>query len=466
MKLCCVAAGLTSEMRDCLLIPKAKGRRSNELAVPVISRSTHLQNSLEQTAFFRDASLLCSCLAVILLTISCATTPKQSPEENAATPVEVAAAKAATMHRIVEAEAVLYPINQATIVPKISAPVRRFNVQRGDHVFQGQLLAILEDRDLNATTAESRQLYRQAQANLEITRAATLPDDLNKAKTDLASAQEAFDASQKLYANRLALYKEGALAQKLVDDAKVALAQAQSQLDIARQHLISLQSVGQSAQLKSAEAQTEAAKAHYQSSAAQSSYSEIRSPISGVVADRGVNVGDMATSGAALFTIVDISGVVARANVSVNQASLLHQGQSATIRVANIDQLISGKVTVVSPSVDPNTTIVQVWIEVPNAHQALQLGASVTVSIDAGDVPNAISIPASALLSSDTGGEKVLVASKNSTAQERKVEVGLRNGGDVQILNGVNAGENVIVNGGLGLNDNARIEVTKPKENK
>jgi multidrug efflux pump subunit AcrA (membrane-fusion protein) len=399
-------------------------------------------------------------LATLLLWQSCATKPKEDADEAAATPVEVAPARSGDMHQLVTAEAVIYPINQATIVPKISAPVRQFNVQRGDHVKQGELLAVLEDGDLRAATKESQQLYQQAQANLETARALTLPDDMTKAKSDLAAAREGLDAAKRLYDNRVTLVKEGALAQKLVDDAKVALVQAQSLYDTASQHLHALETAGQSAQLKSSEAQASAAKAHYESSAAQSSYGEVRSPISGVIADRGVNVGDMASSSSALFTIVDISRVVARASVPVNQATALRKGQPAVIKSATGD--ITGRVTVVSPAVDANTTTVQVWVEASNAGEALKLGSTVTISIDAGNLPNAVIVPIAALLASDEGGEKVMVALANGTAQERKVETGVRNGDDVQILNGVKPGENVITKGALGLDDKAKIEVAKP----
>ena len=109
----------------------------------------------------------------------------------AAAPVQVAAAKRATIHSFVTAEAVLYPLKQANIVPKISAPVARFLVQRGDHVRQGQLVAVLEDRDLLATAQESKELYEQAHAAYQNTTAATMPDDLTKAKADVESFRQA-----------------------------------------------------------------------------------------------------------------------------------------------------------------------------------------------------------------------------------------------------------------------------------
>ena len=89
----------------------------------------------------------------------------------------------------------------------------------------------------------------------------------------------------------------------------------------------------------------------------QLSYAKIRSPISGVVADRSVYRGEMAASGTPIVSIVDISQVVARANVPVKEASMIKVGRPA--RIAGPDGDLPGKVTVVSPAVDPNTTTVR-----------------------------------------------------------------------------------------------------------
>jgi multidrug efflux pump subunit AcrA (membrane-fusion protein) len=378
------------------------------------------------------------------------------------TPVQVAIAKRGTMQAFVTAEAILYPVKQANVVPKISAPVERFLVQRGDHVREGQLMAVLEDRDLVAAAQESKELYRQAQAAYQSTTAATMPEDLTKAKTDVESSRQALEAATKVYENRQELLRQGALAQKLVDDAKVAMVQARSQYETARQHLNSLETVGRAEQLKSAQAQMEAAKAHYESAAAQVSYAEVRSPMNGVISDRPLNIGEMASSGSALVSIVDISRVVARASVPVREAASISAGRPATISGAGGQ--LTGKVTVVSPAVDPSTTTVQVWVEAPNPGEHLKPGTTVQISIDAGSVPNAIIVPAAAILPSDEGGEKIMVAGSDGLAHEHKVKIGIRSGDDVQILSGVKEGEQVITEGGLGLDDQAKVQVAKPGE--
>jgi HlyD family secretion protein len=308
-----------------------------------------------------------------------------------------------------------------------------------------------------AAAQESKQLYEQAQAAYQNTFAATMPDDLTKAKTDVASTRQAMEAAQRAYSNRQTLFREGALARKLVDDADVTLVQAQSQFETAQQHLSSLERVGRVEQLKGAQAQVAAAKAHYENAQAQVSYAEVRSPLSGVVSDRPLNIGEMASSGSAIVSVVDVSRVVARASIPVQQAASIHVGKAAAISSGSVE--LKGKVTVVSPAVDPNTTTVQVWVEAPNTGERLKLGSTVRISIDAEQISEAVVVPATALLPSDEGGEKIMVAGTDGLAHERPVKVGIHSGDDVQILSGIGAGDQVITQGGLGLDDKAKIRV-------
>jgi RND family efflux transporter MFP subunit len=276
------------------------------------------------------------------------------------------------------------------------------------------------------------------------------------------TAQQVLDAAKKLYDNRVALQKEGALAQKLVDDAKVAMVQAQSQLETAQRHLEALNQVSQRETVRGAQAQMNAAKAHYENSTVQLSYAQIRSPINGVIADRMVYPGEMPASGAPIVSIVDISQVVARANVPVKEATSIKVGRPA--RITGPDGDLAGQVTVVSPSVDASTTTVEVWVQIPNPGERLKPGGTVRVSIIAETIQNTIVVPAAALLNSDEGGQKVMVITPDSVAHERKVSVGVRQGDRVQIASGLQEGEQVVTSGGLGLEDKAKVVIQQPKE--
>src|SRR5437762_1878662 len=110
---------------------------------------------------FTIANLLAGCA---LLSLSVAACKKAEKKEEIVAPVRVSPAIKGSIRLIVNADAVLFPHDQANIVPKISAPVKRFLVNRGDHVKQGQLLAELEARDLAAAAQASRGQYEQAQS--------------------------------------------------------------------------------------------------------------------------------------------------------------------------------------------------------------------------------------------------------------------------------------------------------------
>jgi HlyD family secretion protein len=379
----------------------------------------------------------------------------------APTPVLVEPVLRGAIDHVVTADAVLYPINQANVTPKISAPVRRVLVNRGDHVRAGQVLAELESGDLAAAVEESKHQYAQAQAALQMLTGATVAEDKGKAESDLQAATQTLDAAQKVYDNRLALQREGALAQKLVDEAKLAVAQAQIQVDVAQRHLQTLSRVGQREAIRGAEAQANGAKAHIDSLNVQLAYAQIHSPISGVIADRSIYPGEIAASGTPLVTIVDISQVVARANVPVKEAAAIRVGRPA--RVTGPDGDLAGRVTVVSPSVDQNTTSVEVWVQLPNPGEKLKPGGTVRVSIIAETIQNTIVVPASALLNFDEGGQKVMVIDAKSVAHERKVIPGVRQGDRVQIVAGVQEGEQVVTSGGLGLEDKAKVSIQQPK---
>ena len=255
--------------------------------------------------------------AVVLFALltGCGKKEKAGEAAEAPTPVMVETAVLGAIDHMVIADAVLYPINQANVTSKLSAPVKKMFVNRGDHVRAGQVIAELESADLAAAASESRSQYEQSQAAYQTVTGATIPEDKTKAQSDVTSAQQAFDAAKKLYDNRVALQKEGALAMKLVDDAKVTLVQAQSALENAQRHQQALSQVSQRESQRGAQAQVNAAKAHYDAAAVQVGYAQVRSPIAGVVADRSVYAGEMAASGTALVSIVDISKIVARANV-------------------------------------------------------------------------------------------------------------------------------------------------------
>ena len=395
--------------------------------------------------------------ALLLLASACA--KKEEKAAEAPAPVQVTAVTQNTIRRTISGDGALFPLDQANVMPKVSAPVQKFYVNRGDHVKQGQLLAVLENRDLVAAAAESKGGVDQAESNFRATQGATVPEAVVKAQTDVDSAREARDAAKKVVDSREQLFKQGALAGKLLDDAQVAYAQANSQYRAAEEHLKALQSVSKEEQIKAAAAQVQTAKSHYDAQEAQVAYSRIVSPISGVISDRPLNAGEMSNPGSPIVSVMDISHVIARINVPEADATAVKVGQSVTITQPDNSEGVQGKVKVVSPATDPNTTTLQVWVDVPNPGEQLKPGTSVHGVIIAEEIKAATVVPAAAILPGEEGGTAILVVDANSTVHRRAVRIGVREGNQVQILNGVTPGEEVVVVGGLGLDDKAKVKV-------
>jgi HlyD family secretion protein len=387
-----------------------------------------------------------------------------SGEKEAAVPVQVVPVRRTTIQRTVGAAATLFPLQQSAITPKISAPVKIFYVKRGDRVQKGQLLAVLENRDLAAAAQENKGGYDQAQAAYETTTAASLPEELQKAQLDVTGAKKLLQAQQKIYDSRQDLYAQGALPRKELDQAGVDLTNARNQYEIAQRHLAHLLAVGRQQTLKSASGQLESAKGKYLGAEAQLSYSEIRSPITGVVTERPLYPGEMAAAGTPLLTVMDTSQVIARAHIPQPEAALLKIGDPATVMAPGEDNPVQGKVTVVSPALDPNSTTVEIWVQIKNASRRLKPGTSVQVSMLAQTVPDAVVIPAAALLTAQDGGASVMLASPDGRAHQKTVQVGIRQADQIQILQGLETGDRIVASGAYGLPDNARITAENQNE--
>ena len=406
-----------------------------------------------------SAGLLCA--ACILAAGGCSKPQEQAAPE-APAPVQVAAVTEDSVRRLVAADGVLFAKSQWNVMPNITAPVARFLVNRGDVVKKDQLVAVLENRGLVANVEVNKGQVEQAQANLQNTEQVSIPDSIVKAQADVESDQEQYAAAKKVLDSRQALVKEGALAQKLVDDAAVLFAQAKAQLDTARENLRTLQAAGKQAQIDQAKAQVAAAQGQLRSAQTQVAYAEVRSPEAGIVADRPLYPGDIAQAGTPLMVVMDVSSVVARVNVPIAEASGVKAGQDATINISDTGEDIPAKVRVVSVATDPNSATVQVWVEAPNPERKLKVGGPVHVTIVTGTIKNAMLIPVAAVLPGETGGTAVLVIDSDQVAHRRAVQLGIKQGDKVQVLSGVAQREDVVIVGGLGVDDKQKVRVVHP----
>ena len=213
---------------------------------------------------------------------------KKSSGDDAETAVAVQAAHPVqgSISEEIEADAILAPLSQAALAPRISAPIRAEYVQRGAHVHRGQMLVTLEDRDLRGSALDSAGAVTAAEANETATAKATVPDDLKKAETDVAQTAAARDVAARTAEERKKLLGQGAISGRDADAAAAAAVQAQAAYDVARQHLQSVVTTTGATTQQAARGQLQSARGRLMNADAQISYATLRSPIDGVVTDR------------------------------------------------------------------------------------------------------------------------------------------------------------------------------------
>lgn len=399
--------------------------------------------------------LLMACAAVF-----CTSCGDKSADKEPVIAVQAVNVQRGPIEQVIRAEAVIFPRNQAAITPKVVAPIREFLVNRGSRVHKGQLLAVLENRDLSASVQESQGNLDQAEAAYKTTMASGLPEELRKAELDAKSAHEALAAAQKVYDSRQQLFSEGALPRRDLDQASVALVQAKAQSELADKHLAAMQSVGNAAGKKSAAGQLASAHGKYEGASAQLSYSEIRSPMDGVVTDRPLYVGETPAPGTPLLTVMDMSSVTARTHIPQEQAAVLRVGDPARISApAGVE--VQGKVKLVSPALDANSTTVEVWVEASNKDGRLRPGTTVSLEMGARTIKDAIVVPAAAVFKTPEGVSTVMTVGSDGRAHQVEVEIGIRQGDRVQIAKGLEGSEKVITVGGYGLPDTTRVKASE-----
>ena len=195
------------------------------------------------------------------------------------------------------------------------------------------------------------------------------------------------------------------------------------------------------------------------------SYTEIRSPISGVVTDRPLFAGETAAAGTPVITVMDTSVLLAKLHLAQTQAQQLANGASATVAVAGLDDPVTAKVALISPAVDPGSTTVEVWLRIENPKATLRAGTPVHASITGHTASHALVVPAEAIQTAPDGISKsVMVVTPQGTAAKRAVTLGIQTPASVQILSGLSTTDTVITSGAYGLDEGARVKVGGDKD--
>ena len=399
-------------------------------------------------------------VTICLVIAGCGSGHKE--EEAAKKPViavKTAVAEGAGVALTLRAPATIFPREQANITPRLTGVVHELKSRKGDTVQAGALLATIENRDLIAQQGEAQAMLADAQASLDKVRRGTLPTDLERARGQVETTRALLNQAQRIYDRRKALFDQGAIPQRDLLVSETELSTAKTSFDVATRSLSLFEQQSQGQDIRMAEARVEQARSRLATVTAQLQFAELRAPFSGVITEQFQYAGDLGQPSAPIFTLVDLTLVTARAQVPEADAGRLVVGQSCQFQGGDGEAVsITGRVSVVNRSVDAQRRTVEVWCEIAKPPSALRSGAFGSVSFQTGRLQDTVLVPVSALqLEEGTRKGAVMVVDTSHIAHKREVEVGDLLGEKRVVLNGLKAGETVIVEGGYELPDGSTV---------
>ncbi|MEL6903324.1 MAG: efflux RND transporter periplasmic adaptor subunit [Cyanobacteria bacterium J06606_4] len=333
------------------------------------------------------------------------------------------------------------PAQQVTLRSQVSGEIVELTADVGDAIASGDRLAQL-DGDLQTAA------FNEAQADLSARQAETVQAEVSirNAETAVVQAQATLDQAR-IDAQRLrALANEGAIAQQEAEAAELAVTNAQQTLQSARAEVDALRQAA-----ASAANQVDAQQAVVAQTQKQLSYAELRSPLSGVVLSRAVEVGDFVESGATILELGDLSTLEVTVQVSELDIGQLEVGQAARVRLDAFpgDGAILGEIERIAPVADPTSRLLPVTVRIPNVDRRMGSGLLARVQFSSG-VAGSVIVPESAL-EAGTAENTIYVIEKTeetdeaATAIARSVRVGDRSQDRVEILAGLAPGESFVV---------------------
>jgi len=290
------------------------------------------------------------------------------------------------------------------VITQVSGPVSRIAVVPGETVQRGQPM-----------------LY-------------VASPDYSQLRTNYLKAKSAYDLAQRIAARSQELYQHGAIAQADLENAQAAEVQAQGDLIAAEAALKVLGISDPNALLK----------------APPSFEASVNSPISGLVVEQDVAVGQLLQPGATqCFVISDIGTVWVLVNVYQKDLPYIAVGDPATIQTDAYPDVFQGRIQYVAASLDPNTRTLQARIETANPAHKLKKDMYVIASVNAGTIHNAIAVPDAAVLRDTENQPFVYVDVGNNQFGRRSVTLGESSKGETEITAGLKPGDRVIGDGSL-----------------
>ncbi len=368
---------------------------------------------------------------------------------------------------------------EVKVFPKITARIEAIYVDVGDSVKKDDLIALLESDELKAQVAQAEAALETMRAKWAQIEVGVRPEEIAQARDLVTKAEAKFQEAQNHYERMKGLFDRGVIAKSNLEAAELAYRVAQADLSSAHKQLkILLEGATQEerqallAQLRQAEASLDVAKIRL-------SYARITSPIDGIVSQRFFDPGHLAVPAQSLFTLVQMDFVKVIVYFPEQQVRSIVPGTEATLQVAAYpNRVFQGRIDKVSPTLDPATRLFSAEIKVANRGYLLRPGMFTNVTLYVEPRKNALLVPKEAVLyveeypeDLDFGSREIrhhhyLFVAKDGRAHRRKVLLGYESGPMVEILEGLEKGEQVITHGIHLLKDGDRVTLGNPEEGK
>jgi RND family efflux transporter MFP subunit len=420
----------------------------------------------------RRAFVIFACVAVVLLLIvgyvmwnrNPATT---EPEEEVVVSVKVAKVEKDSIAKNVSAIGTVVPNERADVSASISAQIRQMGQLKNHVVNRGDPIAVLSSEDLVAQRAEAEAAVDEAKLNLQTIQKVQIPQATAQSTKDINDAKATVDNTRATYERRRVLYQKGGISLKELEASQLAFTNAEDayRLAVSTAH-INRSAVDPNSQAiavaKIREAQDRLANINV-----QVGRGTVRAPITGIVTDQFQYEGEFAQQGAKLATIADISTVIVKAQFADNVVHDLKVGDAVTVHPLEApDETMTGPVTLISHSSDPQNRTVEVWARFGNPRGLLPANGAVQFVVESQPIEDAVVVPVSAVVldASNADEGRVMVVGLDMIAHETKVKVGIKDDDKIQIVEGLLGGETVVVEGNYALPDGTKVEVAEEEK--
>ena len=361
----------------------------------------------------------------------------------------------------VSAVGTIWPREKADVAAKISAQITKMTLLKNKMVHAGEVIAVLESRDLQTQRAEAVAALNEARANERSLITGTIPKTNAEDQKALLDARAKVNNARATYERRRALFERGGISKKELEASQLELTTAEDELRLQEQTIaLRTHSLNPNDRALAA-AKTAQAQQRVATLDAQLSYATIRSPITGIVIDQFQYEGEFASAGGKLVTIADTSSVIVKAPFADTAVAELKNGDTVTVLPTDASaEEMHGQVTLLSRSSDPTNRTVEVWVTLGNEDGKLRANGAAQVTVSANAKEDAIVVPTSAVTletSNDDEGT-VMVVDADNVAHETKVKIGIRTPEKIEIVEGLKGGETVVVEGNYALPDKTKVE--------